>query len=284
VIGRPIVEGYSIRMMSDIDLSAYFARISYMGPQQPSLALLRALHATHHAAIPYENIDVLLRQPVSLDAEALQAKMIFRQRGGYCFEQNTLFYRVLAAMGFSVRAVAARVFWRSLNGAAPPRNHMVLLVTLDDGDYLADVGYGPMMMWAPLRVESMVEQETPIGVYRLMPVGSEIQVQILRKGKWAGRYQVSMYEQTPADWDMAHYYMSTHSGSPFTNNLMVARSKGDARYCLLNNRLQIHHDNGTSEQRVLRSVGELECVLRNDFDIALPENCIGEIARVALKK
>ena len=86
-------------MMSDIDLSAYFMRISYMGPQQPSLALLRALHATHHAAIPYENIDVLLRKPVSLDAEALQAKMIFRQRGGYCFEQNTLFYRVLAAMG-----------------------------------------------------------------------------------------------------------------------------------------------------------------------------------------
>jgi N-hydroxyarylamine O-acetyltransferase len=187
-------------------------------------------------------------------------------------------------MGFSVRAVAARVFWRSLNGEVPPRNHMVLLVTLDDGDFLADVGFGPMKMWAPLRVEPLIEQETPIGLYRLVPAGQEFLVQLKRKGRWAGRYQVSMNEQAPADCDVAHYYMSTHPNSPFTTNLTVARSKGDARYCLLNNRLQIHHGDGTTEQRVLRSAEELERALRNDFDISLPENCVAEVARVALEK
>src|SRR5205085_4206725 len=137
--------------MSDLDLAAYLSRINYSGPPQPSLAVLQALHAAHHAAIPYENIDILLRRPIWLDARSLQAKMISGQRGGYCFEHNMYFQFVLAAMGFSVRAVAARVFWRSLVGKVPPRNHIVLLVTLDDGDYLADVGYGPLMMWAPLR-------------------------------------------------------------------------------------------------------------------------------------
>ena len=269
---------------SDIDLDAYFARIAYAGPTLPSLAALQELHAAHHAAIPYENIDLLLRQPIRLDLVTLHTKMVLGGRGGYCFEQNIYFQRVLVAMGFPVRAVAARVFWRALNGEVPPRNHMVLLVTLYDGDYLADVGFGLLKMWAPLRVEPFVEQHTPIGVYRLTPVGQEFLVQLKRKGRWAGRYQLSMHEQAPADWDVAHYYMSTHPSSPFTTNLMAARSKGDARYCLLNNKLQIHHGDGTTQHRVLKSAEELKEVLRNDFDIALPENCAAEVARVALKK
>ena len=269
---------------SGIDLDAYFARIAYTGPRQPHLAVLQELHAAHHVAIPYENIEVLLRQPVGLDLVTLHTKMILSQRGGYCFEQNVYFQHVLVAMGFRVRAVAARVFWRALNGEVPPRNHMVLLVTLDDGDYLADVGFGLLKMWAPLRVEPFVEQHTPIGVYRLLQVGPEYLVQLERKGRWAGRYQVSMHEQGPADWDVAHYYMSTHPSSPFTTNLMAARSKGDARYCLLNNKLQIHHGDGTAQHRVLKSAEELEEVLRNDFDIGLSANCATEVAHVALKK
>ena len=269
---------------SDIDLDAYFARIAYAGPTQPSLAVLQALHGAHHGAIPYENIDLLLRQPVGLDVVTLHTKMILSQRGGYCFEQNIYFQHVLVAMGFRVRAVAARVFWRALNGEVPPRNHIVLLVTLDDGDYLADVGFGLLKMWSPLRVEPFIEQHTPIGVYRLMPTGQEFLVQLKRNGRWAGRYQVSMHEQAPADWDVAHYYMSTHPSSPFTTNLMAARSKGDARYCLLNNKLQIHHGDGTAQHRVLKSAEELEEVLRNDFDIGLSANCATEVAHVALKK
>jgi N-hydroxyarylamine O-acetyltransferase len=271
-------------LMSDIDLAAYFSRIAYTGPRQPSLAILQALHDAHHAAIPYENIDILLRRPVRLDAAALHAKIILNQRGGYCFEQNIYFQRVLVAMGFSVRAVAARVFWRALKNEVPPRNHVVLLVTLDDGDYLADVGFGPMKMWAPLRVAPLVEQATPIGVYRLMPVGQEFLVQLNRRGRWTGRYQLSMHEQVPADWDVAHYYMSSHPRSPFTTNLMAARSKGNARYCLLNNKLQVHHGDGMTDRRILGTPEELEAALRNDFNIAVPEHCGADIARVALNR
>jgi N-hydroxyarylamine O-acetyltransferase len=270
------------QVMPDIDLAAYFSRIAYSGPRQPNLAVLQALHAAHHAAIVYENIDVLLRLPVRLDVATLHAKMILGRRGGYCFEQNTYFQQVLGAMGFSVRAVAARVFWRALTGEVPPRNHMVILVTLDDGDYLADVGFGLLMMWAPLRLVPLVEQQTPIGVYRLMPLGSEFLVQFERKGRWAGRYELSMHEQARADWDVAHYYMSTHPNSPFTTNLMAARSKGGARYCLLNNKLQVHHGDGTMQRRILRTPEELEQVLRSDFDLPLAENCGRELARIAI--
>jgi N-hydroxyarylamine O-acetyltransferase len=268
----------------DFDLAAYLERIGFPGPVQPSLAVLQALHAAHHAAIAYENIDVLLRQPIRLDADSLHRKMVLGRRGGYCFEHNMYLQFVLAAMGFQVRAVAARVFWRALNGQVPPRNHMVLIVTLDEGDYLADVGYGPQMMWAPLRLEPLVEQPTPVGVYRLMPIGSEFLVQLRRKGRWAGRYQLSMHEQTPLDWDVVHYYMSTHPDSPFTRNLMAARSKRDARFCLINNRFQIHHGDGTAQRRILDTLEELEQVLLIDFELAIPENYGPELARIALRE
>ena len=267
-----------------MNLKPYLDRIGYVGPLAPTIAVLREIVLAHACSIPFENLDVLLDRGISLDDDAVERKLVHDRRGGYCFEQNIYFQQVLVAMGFRVRAVAARVFWRALNGEVPPRNHMVLLVTLDDGDYLADVGFGLLKMWSPLRVEPFIEQHTPIGVYRLMPAGQEVLVQLKRNGRWAGRYQVSMHEQAPADWDVAHYYMSTHPSSPFTTNLMAARSKGDARYCLLNNKLQIHHDDGTARHRVLKSAEELEEVLRNDFDIGLSENCATEVAHVALKK
>jgi len=50
-----------------IDLDAYFARIGYAGARTPDLATLRAIHALHPAAIPFENLDPLLGRPVPLD-------------------------------------------------------------------------------------------------------------------------------------------------------------------------------------------------------------------------
>ena len=39
----------------DFDLDAYFKRIRYTGPRTPTLSTLRAIHALHPAAIPFEN-------------------------------------------------------------------------------------------------------------------------------------------------------------------------------------------------------------------------------------
>ena len=64
------------------DLDAYFARIGYDGPRTPSLDVLRALHALHPAAIPFEAIDCLLDRGVDISPAAVDAKLIHRRRGG----------------------------------------------------------------------------------------------------------------------------------------------------------------------------------------------------------
>ena len=83
-----------------LDLDTYLKRIDYSGPRSPTIATLRALHAQHPRAIPFENLDTLLGKPVRLDLQSLERKLVQGRRGGYCFEQNLLFKHVLHALGF----------------------------------------------------------------------------------------------------------------------------------------------------------------------------------------
>jgi hypothetical protein len=78
-----------------LDLDRYLRRIGHQGPDRLAMKTLEALHLRHLAAIPFENLDPVLGRPVRLDLANLQAKIVDAGRGGYCFEQNTLFAAVL---------------------------------------------------------------------------------------------------------------------------------------------------------------------------------------------
>ena len=101
------------------------------------------------AAIPFENLDVVLGRGIDLSDEAVDDKLIHRKRGGYCFEQNTLFMRVLLALGFDVTPISARVRIGRTREETPARTHVFLRVPIDGVHYLADVGVGgPASGWA----------------------------------------------------------------------------------------------------------------------------------------
>jgi N-hydroxyarylamine O-acetyltransferase len=152
-----------------VDLDAYFARIGYDGPREPTLAVLRAITQKHPDAIPFENLDVLLGRGISLDPAAIDAKLITAGRGGYCYEQNGLLKRVLTAIGFDVTGLMARVLWMAPAGApARPRSHMVLGVEIDGETWLADSGFGGCVLTAPLRLFSDDVQDSPNGQFRIV--------------------------------------------------------------------------------------------------------------------
>jgi len=126
--------------MQPVELDAYLARIGLSKRPGADLAGLRALQRAHRRAIPFENLDVRLGRAISLDADALFAKLVTQRRGGYCFEQNGLFVPALAALGFTARPLLARVWLFATE--VPPRTHTFALVTLADGDWIADAGFG----------------------------------------------------------------------------------------------------------------------------------------------
>src|SRR5262249_20046237 len=133
-----------------IDLEAYCARIRYHGRRCATPPVLSDMHEAHVGAIPFENIDVLLKRPIRLDHATLQAKLVHGGRGGYCFEQNELFAAALECDGFKVTRLAARVRYRSKTTLA--RTYMVLRVEFGAETWLADVGFGGEGLLRPIRL------------------------------------------------------------------------------------------------------------------------------------
>ncbi|KQV57692.1 MULTISPECIES: arylamine N-acetyltransferase [unclassified Caulobacter] len=251
-----------------VDLDAYFARIGYEGPREPTMATLRAITQKHPDAIPFENLDVLLGRGISLAPADIDAKLISAGRGGYCYEQNGLLKRVLETLGFQVEGLMARVKWMLPEDAPPrPRSHQVLGVAIDGETWLADAGFGGCVLTAPLRLFSDAVQDTPNGKFRIVDTETngvaERQVQADLSGRWAPLYQVSKGGWAEIDYEQANYFTYTHPSSHFTWSMTVGRTTPTARYALKNNRFT-HRDitGAVVEQRDL-SVSELEATLRD---------------------
>ena len=157
--------------LSSGTLDAYFTRINYSGPREPTLAVLRTLQYRHVLTFPFENLDVLLGRPIALNAEALADKLIGGLRGGYCFEQNGLFRRVLTSLGFAVTPLAARVRLWIPDEIQTGRAHLLLKVDLPEGPYIVDVGFGGTNPTGPFALVHDVEQPTSLETCRIVARG-----------------------------------------------------------------------------------------------------------------
>src|SRR5262245_33800151 len=124
------------------DLAAYLDRIGFKGVARPDRATLDEVHRRHLLAIPYENLDVLLRRPLTTSPKAAFDKVVERHRGGWCYEMNGSLYHALTLIGFDVTRMAGGVM-RSASGDEAVGNHLVLRVDgLEGGPLIADVGFG----------------------------------------------------------------------------------------------------------------------------------------------
>ena len=123
-------------LLSPAELSRYFARIGYSGDTTASLTTLRGLHRAHLLSIPYENLDIHLGVPLTLDPERIFAKLVDERRGGWCYEMNGLFGHVLDSLGFDVRRVSGHRGARRARVAGarqPPRADRRARPSLDRG-------------------------------------------------------------------------------------------------------------------------------------------------------
>lgn len=278
---RQIVDALRGPRPPEVDLDAYCARIGYQGPLTPTLDTLGALQAHHIAAIPFEAIDALIGRPIDISPAAVDAKLIGRRRGGYCFEQNGLFRRVLAAIGFEVEALLARVRWMAPAGSPPrPRTHLALRVTIDGRPWLADVGFGGCVPPMPLRMDVTAPQPTRHETFRLFPFGPGWIVQARLGDRWEALYELSPEPQHEADFELANWFTSAHPGSHFRHRLIAARTTAEARYALLGRRLTIRRPGRLPEERQLDAAG-IEQLLADSFGLEVEPDWRAVIARAA---
>jgi N-hydroxyarylamine O-acetyltransferase len=253
-----------------LDLDAYLSRIGYRGPVSPRLEVLQDIALRHPLSIPFENLNPLVGRPVPLDVSSLQQKLLRDRRGGWCFEHNVLLGTALAAIGFDVTGLAARVMWNMPAGVTMPRSHMVMRVSVDRQPVIVDAGFGGLTLTAPLRLEADVEQETPHEPFRLSRADEYFVVEARVRDQWKALYRFDLQQQAIADYEVTSWYLSTNPKSHFLTTLVAARVLPDRRLALRNTDFAIHHTNGYTERRALLGAGELRDTLERRFGVNVP--------------
>jgi N-hydroxyarylamine O-acetyltransferase len=253
-----------------IDLGAYARRIGLLEPLRPDVATMQAMVRAHVAAIAFENLDALMGKPVELDPLGIEDKLVHRGRGGYCFEHNTLLAEVLRSLDLRVDCLLARVLWNRPDGAPSPQSHVALRVFMDGEPWLVDAGFGGLGLSSALRLVPGLEQLTPHEPCRLLERDGEWLLQAQVAGQWRGLYRFRLQPCEEVDLAVANHYVSTHPDSPFTHQLMVARTASDQRLTLRNHEFTIRHRGGPVEHYTLRTTLEIRRVLERHFMLVLP--------------
>lgn len=253
-------------LMSDtIQLDQYLQRIGYSGPVKADLPTLQKIQELHPSVIPFENLNPFTGAPVKLSLPAIEEKLVRRQRGGYCFEQNKLLMAALLQIGFQVRGLAARVISKQSIDAVTPLTHMLLLIELDGISYISDVGFGGMSPTSPLLIQTDIVQTTPHEPYRLVDQGNYYRLEAKVKEAWKPLYKFHLEEHFEADYEVMNWYTSCHPSSHFTNTLIAARAVPGGRFALRNLQLSRHYLDQDSEQTELKSRQEVIEVLQDIF-------------------
>jgi N-hydroxyarylamine O-acetyltransferase len=250
-----------------MNLKAYFERVNYKGSHKPTLETLRALHRAHLLAVPFENLDIHIPWPISLEESALFDKIVTRRRGGFCYEQNGLFAAVLRALGFEVSLLEARV--HTGNGSfGRPFDHLTLLVRLEE-QWLADVGFGDSFL-EPLRLDDPGEQIQADKAFRIRRDASQ-GVYSMRNpnGEWQDEYQFFLEPRQLADFAEGCHYHQTSPDSHFTRRRICSMATPEGRITLSGVRF-IVTQNGQRTERPLADEAEFEQILVSHFGMRLP--------------
>jgi N-hydroxyarylamine O-acetyltransferase len=257
-----------LRATSDdaVNLSKYVDRIGFVGSPRPDLATLRALHRAHVHAVPFENLDVQLRRPVTLAIDEIYDKIVGRRRGGWCYELNGLMGWALAEIGFDVMRMNAGVM-REAMGDVQLGNHLCLLVRLDC-PHLVDVGFGSSLL-EPLALEHGSRDDAP---YCVSLAEADAGYWRFMEQSHSGPFSFD-FKTVPADESLIAakcQYQQTDAASPFVQNLVAKRRVSDA-YLTLRGRVFTRTDAAGDEKSVLDSADELVSCLHERFDLDVPE-------------
>jgi N-hydroxyarylamine O-acetyltransferase len=253
--------------MENLDLQKYFERINFKDNPAPDLKTLKHLHLHHLLNVPFENLDIHIKRKIILRPEMFYNKIIENNRGGFCYEMNGLFYEVLKALGYKVKMVSARVYDTAEPG--PEFDHMALIVSLGNEDWLADVGFGDSFL-EPLRLEPETEQKQYGKTFKIEIIDKEnFKVQNLdSKGNWNNMYRFSLIPRVLNDFDEMCIYNQSSPQSHFTQKRFCSLAGTNGRITLSGMKL-IETKERIRKEMELESEEEFKVKLKEIFGIVL---------------
>ena len=269
--------------VAKLDLEAYLARIGYAGPRDATEATLTGLYARHLAEIRFENFDVFLRGGVAVDLESIQDKIVYRGRGGYCYEQAQLFGAVLERLGFTVDRMLARV--GPDGGPARGRTHLTLRVQSGAGVWLADPGFGSSPPGPLSMRRSGGPQEVDGWIYEVAPGednGDEVwKLREYQAGEWVTLHRWDQAPTHPIDVLLSNHYTSTHPDSWFASRPILIRRDPDAIRSIIGRSYSVVRPGHVKERRDLTDA-EFAAALTDEFALKLTTDELATLVAVPL--
>lgn len=224
--------------MKDAEIAQYLSRIKFDNFNS-NLEGLTKLQEHHMEHIPFENLDVVVGRDIALNYNHLFDKIIIKNRGGYCFELNTLYAELLKSLGFASKPVLGRV-WLSNPKNLPPRNHLAHIVELEGRTYITDVGFGGLISSIPLDINVSSPMNDKDGMVRVSPFGDhQYMIQRHDEKEWTNLYSFENIEISKEDIEISNYYMSKHPNSHFYHHKFAGKSTKEGRIGLFNNKLSL---------------------------------------------
>ncbi|MYX74192.1 arylamine N-acetyltransferase [Streptomyces sp. SID3915] len=264
------------------DLDAYLARIDWTGERRPTAQVLRSVHRAHVYGIPFENLEPVLGGAPSLALTDLEAKLLRSERGGYCYEHNTLLGAALTRLGFRVTPLAGRVVLGAAPGDVRPRTHMLLKVRAEDEPtpFVADVGFGSTgALLEPIPLVADAELSDTPRHHRLVHAPHDgplelWELQAQKDGAWEPQYEFTLEPFEAPDFEVANWHTATNPRSPFRQAVFAQRTLPGSHLALAGRTLTRTADDGIAEVRELAGPAEVVRVLADDFGVRLPEDTV----------
>ena len=251
------------------DASAYLERIGYTGEISHTQACLNELMKCQLESVPFENLDVFHRgvEP-SLETDAMFEKIVTNRRGGYCFELNGLFWRLLEALGFTAHCAAARIAL-GRDFLAPPA-HRVVIVELDGKRLFCDVGFGGPIHLSPIEIECGKNITCAAGRrYRFEHEGDMTVLFVELDGAFVPMLRFSDVACDPVDFVPLNTFCAKSEIEPFMHRQMLWRLGKEGRCSIDGDILRIKRGDEVSEKR-LTTEAELREALKEHFGMVYP--------------
>jgi len=248
-------------------LNDYLKRIGFNKEPQVNITTLTELMRCHLFTIPFENIDVQQKHFVSLVPEEIVNKIIYTNRGGYCYEVNGIFAMALEAIGFKYQFCGSRpMFYPSLR----PKTHVVLVVDLNGEKFVCDLAFGSFGIRAPLSLNCLNEKiQQDYDQFELSKMDQNTYlVKAKVEDEWKNQFCFDLYPMQWIDMTLPNYFNYTHPDAIFVQKLLVVKHNPEGRSILLGNQIK-RYSKGRLETAEINPE-DIPTILKNEFCIDYP--------------
>ncbi len=239
----------------------------------PKAETLKLLQKQHLLQIPFENLDIHWQSPIILDARNFYEKIIREKRGGFCYELNGLFNKLLTEMGFQTKIISARVSQGEGKFGAE-YDHLAILAKIDDEEFLVDVGYGDFTA-EPLKFELNVEQQDDNGIFLIKKFDNEY-FEVVKKDAeiWQSEYIFKDLARDLSEFTEMCNFHQTSPESHFTRGKLCSIMTEIGRKTLTDKKF-IETEKGVKSEIEILSDAEFNQILEREFGIKQNPNNFG---------